>query len=369
MHSSTIETTVTQTEALSAIVWARLSNDTKRVFAEVEGYAQRENMGEALKTLYRQLDVCTLEDALSAQIHFLTDDYLPSLTQDTKNANRIKRTRQAIDELDKIIDELEYYTDTFNKECQQETSRIHAINPPMRIGRFLPNSVKYIAHSVAIWARECHKIIIPQWDDLGQYDVFDSKLDQEQWSEDARIEARLKVLNALVEGVLNAEIPNRSVRIPKKKYGYVDKPGFRPTKGKNPNPAEPLALNVAGIKDFLEWQFLRISGDKNIRLLSKDPAREILEKWSPERPLSSATVNLYRRPLSKCADLMTAGLAVGLAEDQFAKELKKARPLQWHLPSALTNIQWDAIDGVSEATVKRIVQVSIDKMLKRAKRL
>ena len=368
MESSTLEPTVTLTEALSGIVWASLSEDTKRVFAEVEEDAERTGLGNALRTLYRRLDSCTLEDALSAQIHFLDDDYLPDLDPDAKNgSNRIERTRKAILELDRVIDEIEKYKEAFNKECELETSRIHAIEPPMRIGRYLPNSVKYIAYSVAVWAREHLQITIPQWDDLSQYDLFDSELDQEKWTEDARIEARLKVLNALVEGALNAEIPDRSNRIPKKR-GYVEKEGFRPTRKKNPSPAEPISLNVNGIKDFIEWQFLRISGDENIRLLSKDPPRELLDQWSPESPFSSTTVNLRRRPLDENADLMIAGLAVGLAEDQFAEDLKKAKPIEWQLPPALTNIQWDAVDGVSEATVKRIVQQSIDKLLKRAKR-
>lgn len=367
MESSTLESTITLTEALSGVVWASLSEDTKRVFAEVEEDAEQTGLGDALRTLYRRLDSCTLEDALSAQIRFLNDYYLPDLDPDAKNGpSRIERTLKAIRELDTIADKIEEYEEEFNEACESEASCIQAIAPPMRIGRYLPNSVQYIAYSVAVWAREQLDITIPQWDDLSHYYLFDSELEDEPWIQDARIEARLKVLNALVEGALNAEIPDRSDRIPKK-CASIEQEGLRLGNKKNPKPTELVSPKITGFIDFMQWQFVRMSGSTTVKLLTKEPPREILEQWTPNSPLSSVTVNLYQRKLSNCADLMIAALAVGLAEDAFGVELKIAKPLQWNLPSALTNVHWDAIDGVSEATVKRIMQVSIDKMLRKAK--
>ena len=366
---STVEPTVTLTEALSGIVWARLSSDTKRVFAEIGEDAERAGLGQALRTLYRRLDTCILEDALNAQILFLEEDYLPELDPNAKNAaSRLQRTHNAIRELAQIVRKLKKYEDKFIEECESENSRIRSIAPPMRIGRYLPNSVQYIAYSVAVWVREELDITIPQWDDLSNYDLFDQKLEKEPWIPDARIESRLLILNALIEGVLNANIPETSARIPKKR-GYVEKEGFRPTSIKNRDISKPVTLNVSGYKDFIEWQFLRISGNEDRKLLSKDPPRTILKTWAPGSPLSSTKLNLYETALDGCVDSMIAGLVVGLAEDSFAVALRKAKPLNWRLPMSLPALSWDAIDGVSSATVKRIVETAIDKMLKEANRV
>lgn len=351
-QATQVPSMVTIHEAMAGLIWASQSRPTRKVFEDIEQEAATTGEPKALADFYRRLDGCQVEDWLGARIAFLDKYHLWRTNPDNPHQfEHMLVVQEAIDELDALRAKLPEFEKEFHNELCKENSRIQVSQSPTGVAR-------YLARSVALWAREQLGIIISEWEDFSNYNLYEDGLRQEAWAEEAQREAHLHVLNAVLHAALGAEIPERSDRIPPKGLRLQ----FKTDKKSN----HPGKINEEGFIAFIEHQFYRITDDADRTLLPRETSRKLLEKWAALSYLSSRMLDPYGAPKQKCVQYMIAGLVIGLAEDQFAKDLRTDKPLNWQMPSTFESIDLNRIDHVHPRTAHQIVRTCIDRLLKKA---
>lgn len=306
----------------------------------------------ALSDLNRELEFCSIEDALLVRLECLQDclsesDHEPSGKVEDEGD---KSLRNAIQTIEESLDSLQLLRETFQQDRLSTPQIIEIAASPSGLRR-------YRAHSVAIWARRKFDLAIDDWYDISTYNLFDGALPKWIDVETEQKNAHFDVLDSLLRSLLTLDQSDLegSNRYPNEWPGCFKKNG---------------TVNTSEIIVFIEHQWSRLDPSPHIDFPQKDVFYDRLKSWKQYYLTGLYSCRpIYTDESIANTRLMIAGFLIGIAHDSYGEELCDAADEDWPMPETTIDFIATTTQRISPETTKEILRRSIGHLMQKIRDL
>src|SRR6056297_1827606 len=291
----------------------------------------------ALSNLNSELEFCSIEDALLVRIECLKDclsepDRKLPVEEDDEGDEAVRNAIQTIEE---SLDNLQLIMETFQHDRTSTPQMIEIAAAPSGIKR-------YVARSVALWARKKFDIAVKDWYDISAYNLFADALPKWIDVEQEQRNAHFDVLDSLLRSLLplDEDSLTGSNRYPGGWPGCFKKNG---------------TVKTGAIMTFIKHQWGTFDPSPHINFPKRDLFYDRLKPWTQYYMTGLySTRPIYTYETIGNTRLMIAGLLVGIADDSYGEDLREASGDPWPMPDETIDAIAASIHRISPETTKEI---------------